>query len=83
MKKSKTYSIKDLRSRFVYTLQFYRDKHGTLCLDETANRGSLEDVMSMMVFGSRLAESPLLSYEDKLSFLRFCKSFIHKFEETK
>ena len=62
----------------IYTLRFYRDNEGTLCLDEIAKGGSLDDGGSMYLFGLNLAESKFLDRKDKDALAELCMAFIGK-----
>lgn len=76
-KKAKVYKPKQVA---LYSIQFYRDRDGTLNCMETANVGSISDDLhmdiNMHMFGRSIANSKFLEKEDKKSLLAFCKAYI-------
>lgn len=62
--------------KYILCLCFYRDKDGTLCLDETTEEGSISETMSMYVIGKQFRKSKLLDDADKNGFKGFCKAYL-------
>jgi hypothetical protein len=60
----------------IYSIQFYRDKQGTLNMLETCQGGKLDDWLSMGIFGDHIAKSKLLNKKEKKAFAVFCKGFL-------
>lgn len=73
------------KRKAIYSIQFYKNKQGTLNMLETCQGGRLDDWLSMDLFGDYIAESKLLNKKEKNSFAIFCKAFIdtHSSQEGK
>lgn len=61
-----------------YTLQFWRDKHGTPMCTETANKGDIDYSIDMLIFGRGIAKSKLLDSNDKTALSNFCRAFLEE-----
>ena len=87
MKKGKNkYKIPYPRKRANYSLQFYFDDIGTLNMTETCQGG--EDfkkhfATDFYIFGRAIANSKLLSNEEKVTFRDFCKGFMNNTNKFK
>jgi hypothetical protein len=77
-----TYTNKHLRKDFLVALLFYRDKQGTLCLEETVNDGDVSDSASMYKIGMDLTKDKLLDEADKKAFASLCRGFLKNLEEA-
>jgi len=63
----------------IYSIQFWRDKDGTLNCSETANDGSINESLNMYSFGKFIARSKLLDDDDKRAFRSFCQAFENEY----
>lgn len=72
----------------LYSLQFYKNRQGTLCFLETSNikdgtEPLDEDSFNLEVFGEHLEKSELLTTGDKKALAGFFKEFIRKSHSLK
>jgi len=80
IEKKEKYTNKDLREKFVMSLQFYYDyDYGSICLQLCINKTKykLDDFFSMGVIGATFGRTKLLNKKEKSAFRQFCISFIN------
>lgn len=75
--KAKKYTNKDLRTKFLFNLQFYLDEYGTLCCELVKNNtyGEFEQPFSMAALGTQMAKSTLLTKIEKKGLLSFFRAY--------
>lgn len=74
------YKVPYPRRRAEYSLQFYFDDAGTLNMTETSQGGKDfggHHSCDFYIFGKAIADSNLLSNEEKIVFRDFCKGFMN------
>lgn len=66
------------KRKAIYSIQFYRDESGVLCMLETGQGGSINDYFSMGKFGHDLAKSELLDGDEKRALKSLCESYLYR-----